>query len=167
MSIISNKSPYRIITEAMKDETCITKSIFDDEIEADFDCIFGDIEDLEDPVYAEESVALFKQDDGTVVVETDNLGKFMASNDITDIVEAVTRLAEYYDIPINQMGVLFESYDYSRELLDEAKAYKVKTGDVKRLNLIKSTNKLAKDLQAKGIKVFKKSGKKKPKNKKK
>lgn len=167
MSIASNKNPYRIITEATKDETCINDCLFDDEIEAEFDSVYDDFEDVDDPFYTEEVVPVFKHDDGTVVVETDNLGKFMESNEIADPLEAVERLAEYYDVPLDQMGVLFESYDYSREILDEAKAYKVKTGEMKRLNLIKSTTKLAKDLQAKGIKTFKKIGKKKPKNKKK
>lgn len=163
MSLLNNT--HQILVEASKSELCMADNIFEDDIECSFENTWKDLPELSRPLmYTEEQVPVFGIDEGAIVVEYDNLAKYMESNNITDIVEALNSLNEYYNLG-QPIGIVVESYDSAVEVVEEAKKLNQKAAEKSGLAKVKSSTNLIKDLKEKGIKVWKQKGIKKGKKK--
>lgn len=159
------KNIFEIISEAAKAETVFADNIFEDDIMAEFGNVYKEMEEV-DYVYTVESVPVFDAGDGNYFIEADSVAKLMEASD-DDISSTLDNIAEHYDIPVTSIGIVFESDDYAEEVLEEAKKHKAKAGDLSKFAPIKATTKVAEELKEKGVKLFKKKGKKSSKKKKK
>lgn len=131
------------------------------DVEADLLDAYADVEELgdeEDIEYTEEMVHVFARPSGSYIVESDLLGKYMESNGIKSVKEAISNIAEFNKIDADSITLLVESSDYVSELIEEAKSMK---DSKKVINQGTSTAKFLKDVKTEGIKVAKKKSKKK------
>ena len=159
------KDPYDILTEACKSECGECDDLIEDEVEQELEDEYEEVEELEDDIeYNEDMVPVIQQDieEGSrYLVEMDVLAKYMISSKEEDPAEALKRIAEANSLEPSSMCIVIESDDYARELIEEAKTTKKKTGSKFKLNKIASSSKLLKHIKNKGIKVLKKKSKKK------
>lgn len=166
------KNSFQILKEASGAEDLDSDLDLDD-VEVGFEDTFGDIEELDDDElnYTEETVNVFAQEtsEGTrFLVEADLLAKFMMAQNITDISEAMTRVAEHNELDVQAMAVVIESDDYMMELIEEARKMKKAGGKTKdKAKELQSTIDVVKMVKTKGIKVVKKKSRKKRRNKRK
>lgn len=158
------KDPYSVLAEACRSECGECDDVYDNDIESELESEYDDTEELEDDLqYTEEMVTVIEQSTNTGVrylVEMDILGKFMESSNITDVQEALDRIARINAIDESAMYIVIESQQYAEELLKEAKAIKKKTGSKEDMKKVSKSAKLLKELKEKGIKVLKKKSKK-------
>lgn len=164
MSLLNNA--HQILVEASKSECCMADNIMEDAIESSFEDTWKDLPELSQPLmYTEEQVPVFGIGDGAeraIVVEYDNLAKYMESNNIEDIVEALDRLKEHYALE-QPIGIVVESYDSAVEVVEEAKKLNQKAAEKSGLAKVKSSTDLINKLKEKGVKVWKQRGIKKGK----
>lgn len=167
MSLVTNNT-HHILIEACKSEACRADDILEDVIESSFEDTWADLPMLNQPIiYTEEQVPIFGIGEGAeraIVVEHDNLAKYMESNNVTDVVEALDRLKEYYSL--DSLDIVIESYDSAVEVVEEAKKLNQKAAEKSGLAKVKSSTDLLRDLKEKGVKVWKQCGIKKSKKKK-
>lgn len=166
MSLLNNA--HQILVEASKSELCMADNILEDDIECSFEDTWKDLPELSQPLmYTEEQVPVFGIGEGAeraIVVEYDNLAKYMESNNITDIVEALNSLKEHYNLE-QPIGIVVESYDSAVEVVEEAKKLNQKAAEKSGLAKVKSSTDLIRDLKEKGVKIWKQKGIKKGKKK--
>lgn len=160
------KNSLELMSEACKTE-CGTdddvESLTLDDTKADVDDMLGDADEVDDDElgYTEEAVNLFNSPRlNCVLVEMDNLAKYMITNKITDISEALTNVAEHYEIDPATLAVVVESDEYISELIEEARSVK-KEFKSKTAQDAKSMPAVLKMLKVKGIRVVKRKGRKK------
>lgn len=162
--MILGQNPFKILTEAMKSETCeidCTDDQLDDSlVQGDFDDIYDDTEELEDDIdYSEDMVNVIQQETASgsrYLVEMDNLAKYMQSSNITDVLEAITKIAECNSLDATAMCVVIESSESARQMLEEAKKFKKSDPTKSLVQGIKDSFDVIKLMKTKGIKVVKK-----------
>lgn len=169
-------SPTDVIIEAANLDMRSTIDISLESAIDGFNSEYDSIPTLEDGVisYTEEVVPVFAYND-MAVVELESVVKFMESNDITDIEEAMQLIAEHYGV--EDLGIVIESDceckkgkgkkeddddddDYDDDF-EEACAGRT-ANKAKKKELKVATEALI-DLKNKGFKLFKKPSKKKKK----
>lgn len=166
MNLLSNT--HQLLVEACKSELCMADNIMEDDIESSFEDTWKDMPELSQPLmYTEEQVPVFGIGEGAeraIVVEYDNLAKYMVSNNIEDVVEALDRLKEHYNFE-QPIELVVESYDSAVEVVEEAKKLNQKAAEKTGLAKVKSSTDLIRDLKEKGVKVWKQKGIRKGKKK--
>ena len=113
--------------------------------------------------YTEEVVPVFeasKESGVKGIVELESVVKYMESNEIEDIAEAVEKIAEHYELQASDLGVVIESAEELEEVIQEAKKA-AKKGMNKKLVDIGGAAKMLKNIKNKGVKIFKKGSSKK------
>lgn len=171
MSIV-NKKAFDLISECAESDSYNTDSIFDSDVKLELDGLYADIKreiDKDCVVYSKESIPVLQIDDcddSPFCVELDMLAKYMDTNSLVDIDQAVADIAEANNIAVDNLYVLIESEEDALEYLEESKKLKKATGSKKKLGGIFNTATVLRQLKTKGIKVAKKSNKKKSKSKK-
>ena len=160
-----NKNAFEIISEASKCDSFNTNSIFTDDVTTEFEDLFVNLAEVDEDeiIYPLDSIPVLQCascKEAAYFVEMDILGKFMSSNGVEDIAEAMQMIADHNEISLDEMAVLVESEDVALELLEEAKKSKKKIGDHKKLTDISNTTNILKLVKTKGIKVAKKKSKK-------
>lgn len=167
MGLYSNLNTHRLLMEAAETELTAVDSIFEDEIESTFEDIWAGLPELSEPInYTVEAVNVFgigENDTRAIVVEYDELAKYMMSNNITNIIEALENISTHYNI--DDLGIVIESYDDAVIVIEEAKKAK-SAGNKNALKQVKASTDFISKLKEKGIKVWKKKGLKKGKKKK-
>lgn len=154
---------HELLMEAARTESSMVDNVCEDDIEAGFEDMWADLPELSAPlVYTEDAVPIFGIE-GAIVVEYDSLSKYMESSNIKDVVEAITKLKEHYNL--DDLSIVVESYDTASAVLEEAKKISSKSLDKSGLNKIKTSADLIKGIKERGIKVFRKKGLKKGKKK--
>lgn len=155
---ISSSAAYYVLAEAAKSELSSVESIREDAIESKFETVYAEMDELsEDLMYAEDAIPIFGVN-GVPVVEYDMLAKFMESNDIEDVEEAVNRLKEHYDL--DTLVVAVESYDVASTAMIEAKMLNRPTTYKRGLIHMEAQMTLFDKLKKKGIPMLKKKPKK-------
>lgn len=160
-----SRNPLTTLLEASRTEASLADNLYDDDIEATFESCYKELPEVDQPFYSEEAVPVFGGADGAVIVEADNLARYMESNNITDVAQALSNLAEHYNQDPRNMVVMVESEDEAREVVEEAKSLAQKMADRSKLVKVKSSTDFLRDLKVKGIRVAKKKSKKKGKKK--
>lgn len=166
MSLLST-NVHTLLMEAARSELSAADNIAEDDVESSFEQMWANMPELKDTLfYTEEQVPVFRiggEAEPITVVEFDSLAKYMESNNVTDVVDALNKLREYYEL--DELSIAVESYDEASEVLEEAKVLGHKAGNKVGLAKIKASTELIKDLKEKEIKIFKQKGKKKGKKK--
>ena len=165
MSLFSN--PAQVIIEAGNMDLETSNNIVIESAANEFSEISSEIPTLEEGTifYTAEVVPVFEAAEKTGVkgvVELESVVKFMESNDIDDIVDAVERIAEHYNLEGSDLGVVIESTEELEEIVQEAKAA-AKKGMNKKLVDVGGAAKMLKNIKNKGVKIFKKDSSKKKK----
>ena len=171
-----NKNAFEIISEASLTDNFMTNPVFDSDVDVEFSSLYDSIAEVPEAevIYPAESIPVLKcscknpdrcekdccDEAASYFVELDMLEKFMESNQITDVAEAMQILANENDISLDEFAILIESEDVAREILEEAKKHKKATGNGKKITGVYTTANLLKGMKTKGIKVAKKSKKK-------
>jgi hypothetical protein len=155
MSYVSPKTHF-LLTEAARTELSITENVTVDDVSSTYESAYRHIPALPDGivVYSEETVPVFALEEGSrrAVVEEDTLAKFMGHNNITDVLDALDRLKEYYQL--ESLDIVIESESEAAETLEEAKKMKA-GGSSAGLKKIKATTKTMDTLKKKGVKLWK------------
>lgn len=147
---------HELLMEAMRTESSKVNSVREDDVEAGFENMWAELPELSAPlVYTEDAVPIFGIE-GAIVVEYDSLSKYMESSNIKDVVEAITKLKEHYNL--DDLSIVVESYDTAYKVFKEAIEISSKSLDKSGLNRIKTSANLIKGIKERGIKVFRKKG---------
>lgn len=153
---------HDLLAEAARAQIITADNFDQDEIETGFEGMWADLPELNQPLeYTAEAVSVFgipNGDEKAIVVEYDNLAKFMEFNNIDNVVEALDSLKEYYNL--DDIGIVVESYDSAVVVMEEAKKLNQKAAEKSGLAKVKSSTDLLRDLKTKGVKVWKRSSKK-------
>lgn len=165
MALFNN--PAEIIIEAGNLDLETSGNIMIETAANEFTAECSEIPTLEEDAvfYTEEVVPVFGVNKVTgikAVVELESVVKFMNSNDIEDIADAVTKIAEHYELNATDLGIVIESNEELEETVQEAKVA-AKKGLKKALGKVGDAANALKDIKNKGIKVFKKKPNKKKK----
>ena len=154
---------HELLMEAARSESSKADNVYEDDVESGFEDMWAELPELSAPlVYTEDAVPIFGIE-GNIVVEYDSLSKYMESSNIKDVVEAIEKLKEHYNL--DDLGIVVESYDTAVEVLEEAKKIGSKCTDKSGLIKIKTSTNLLKSIKDRGIKIFRKKGLKKGKKK--
>lgn len=155
------KRPADIIAEAGNLDLSTTENILTESAINDFVAEVHDIPTIEEGClqYSEEVVPVFEYAGGAVV-ELDNLVKFMESNSIEEVTDALNRLGEYYSIDPESIGIVIESDEELGEVLEETKKIKDPMIKGKKTDVINSAREALEKLKNSSVKLFKKNSKK-------
>ena len=165
------KNSLEILKEACDGEDLGLDDADLDDVEVGYEDIVGDIEELDDEElgYTEEMVNVIEQQTSNgnrYLVEADSLAKYMLTQRITDVAEAMGNIAECNKLDVEAMCLVIESDDYMMQLIEEARKIKRAGGKTgARAAELKSTVDVIKMVKTKGIKVVKKKSRKKKKRK--
>ena len=142
-----------ILKEAAEAETFQVTDLVEDELKSQFsDCVNNMmIVPKELVAYKAEMVPVFSNE-SAYYVEFDNLAKYMNSNEITDVREAFTDIAEANNIQPYSLSVVIESKDYMMSVLESA-VEQSKAGDKSLLESCELSMKLIQMMQEDGINV--------------
>ena len=147
------KSTTDIIKEAAAVEEYNVSDIVSDELRASFEECVKDM-----PIVAKEAVAYTSEmvpvfmNESNYFVEMDNVYKFMRSAEVTDIKEAMEKIAEANEIKLEDMSLVIESEEYMNSVLENA-IEQSKAGDKTLLENCELAVKLINMLESEGIKV--------------
>lgn len=155
------KRPADIIAEAGNLDLGTTENILTESAINDFAAEVHNIPTIEEGYlqYSEEVVPVFEYAGGAVV-ELDNLVKFMESNNIEEVTDALNRLGEHYNIDPESIGVVIESDEELGEVLEEAKKIKDPMIKGKKTGVLNSARETLEKLKNSSVKLFKKNSKK-------
>lgn len=149
------ESPFELLTEACKGEICELDNPLEDSIASELKSVFDNIETV--PVelqYTEEMVNVI-EDNGRYFVEMDSLAKYMLSQNVTDIREAMDNVTQINNINMDDTYLLVENETYFSSLLEGC------AKDKKKQKKLSNVTKLLKNIKNKGVKVVKKKKKSK------
>ena len=161
------KNPAQVIIEAGNMDLETSNNIMIESAANEFEEISASIPTLEEGTifYTEEVVPVFEASEKSGVkgvIELESVVKFMDSNDIENIEEAVERIADHYGLQVSDLGVVIESAEELEEIVQEAKKA-AKKGMDKKLIDVGGAAKMLKNIKNKGVKIFKKDSSKKKK----
>jgi hypothetical protein len=162
---IFKKSTFSLISEACKTEESDCDDLYDDSVLSDLDGEIEDIDDVEESElrYTEEMVTVIESaDKSQYFIETDNLSKYMISQNIIDVSEAISNICNANSIEESKICLVIESEDDLHDIIKEARATsKGSTIKSKKLGMARDTTAFLKNIKNKGIKIAKKKSKKK------
>ena len=143
-------SPLELMAEAAKAETFETDNVVTNAISSELKAAFAGIESCPiDINYTQEMVNVV-EDDEEYYVEMSDVSKYMVSQQVRTVKEALNNIAECNSIDVSKMVIVVENEDYFNAFLEAAKKDKKKEKELK--GVAKLLNKLKKEK----IKVVKK-----------
>ena len=165
MALFNN--PTQIIIEAGNLDLETSDNIMIESAANDFATRCSEIPTLnEDTIhYSEEAVPVFGVESTPGikgVVELENVVKYMESNNVEDVCEAVEKIAEHYGLNSKDLAIVIESDDDLNNTLQEAKVA-AKKGNKSGLVKVGKAAEVLKNIKNKGLKIFKKKPSKKKK----
>lgn len=147
------KDAYTLLSEAALLESDTEAIVTENEIMQRL----NDIEEVsEEVVITAEMVSVISVGED-YLVEINNLVPYMKSNGITSVAEALDNISEANNLEAKAVGLLMESDEETKKLVDNAKT---KANKNKLLDKIKKSTDLSDNLKKNGYKVKKKKCKK-------
>lgn len=135
-------SPLEILSEAAKAESFETDNVLTNSIAAELKSVFADVDVCPvDMCFTQEMVNVV-EDDGAYFVELSDIAKYMVSEQVKSVKEAIGNVAECNNIKASDMTVVIESEEYFKAFLEACKKDKKKEKELKgAANLIKKLKK--------------------------
>lgn len=143
-------SPLEIMAEAAKAETFETDNVITNAISSELKSAFGKIDTCPIDINFFKEMVNVIEDEGEYYVEMSDVSKYMVSQQVKTVKEALNDIAECNNIDVAKMTVVVESEEYFNAFLEAAKKDKKKE---KELN---GVAKLLKKMKKDKIKVVKK-----------
>lgn len=146
--LLSN--PLEIMAEAAKAESFETNNVLTDSIASELKSAFSGIEHCPIEInYTQEMVNVI-EDNEEYYVEMSDVSKYMVSQQVKTVKEALNNIAECNSIEVSKITVVVESEDYFNAFLEAAKK------DKKKEKELTGVAKLLKKMKKEKIKVVKK-----------
>lgn len=143
-------SPLEIMAEAAKAESFETNNVLTDSIASELKTAFAGVECCPIEINFTQEMVNVVEDNEQYYVEMSDVSKYMVSQQVKTVKEALTNIAECNSIDVAKMNVVVENEDYFNAFLEAAKKDKKKEKELK--GVAKLLNKMKKEK----IKVVKK-----------
>jgi len=143
-------SPLELMAEAAKAETFEVDNVLTNAISGELKSAFAGIECCPIEINYTQEMVNVVEDNDVYYVEMSDVSKYMVSQQVKTVKEALSNIAECNDIDASKMTVVVESEDYFFAFLEAAKK------DKKKEKELKGVAKLLGKLKKEKIKVVKK-----------
>lgn len=149
MSILLS-SPLELMAEAAKAENFETNNVLTDAISSELKSAFAGIECCPIEINYTQEMVNVVEDNEEYYVEMSDVSKYMVSQQVKTVKEALSNIAECNSIEVSKINVVVESEDYFNAFLEAAKK------DKKKEKELKGVAKLLTKMKKEKIKVVKK-----------